>query len=166
MTSTPLDHEISVPGLMSLDMFQRLLVYSLYRNLNRICILLLCENSANLNYAELAHSTFQISYFLLTSIQSLSPVRLFVTPWIAALQGSWSITNSWILLKFISIKSVMPFNHLILCHPLLLPPSIFPNIRVFPKESVLCSRWPKYWSSSFSISPSNEYSELISFGID
>jgi len=84
------------------------------------------------------------------------------TPWTAARQVSLSITNSWSLLKLMSIKSVMPSNHLILCHPLLLP-SIFPSIRVFSKESFLCIRWPKYWSFSFSISSSNEYSGLISF---
>ena len=89
-----------------------------------------------------------------------------VTPWTAAHQASLSITNSQSLLKLISIESVMPFNHLILCHPLLHPPSIFPIIRVFSNESVLCIRWPKYWSFSFSISPSNEYSGLISFTID
>ena len=89
-----------------------------------------------------------------------------MTPWTAALQASLSITNSWSLLKLMSIPSVMPSNHLILCHPLLLPPSIFPSIRVFPNESVLHIRWPKYWSVSFSISPSNEYSGLISFRID
>ena len=102
------------------------------------------------------------------SVQSsqLSRVKLFVTPWTVALQASWSITNSWILLKFISIKSVMPSSHLIFCHPFLLLPSIFPSIRVFSNESVLHIRWPKYWSFSFSISPSNEFSELISFRID
>ena len=89
-----------------------------------------------------------------------------VTPWTAAHQDSLSMTNSRSLLKLISIESVMPFNHLILCHPLLHPPSIFPSIRVFSNESVLCIRWPKYWSFSFSISPSNEYSGLISFRID
>jgi len=98
--------------------------------------------------------------------QSLSHVRLFLTPWITAHQASLSITNSWSLLKLISIELVMPSNHLILCHPLLLPPSIFPSIRVFYNESVLHIRWPKYWSFSFSISPSNEYSKLISFRID
>ena len=91
---------------------------------------------------------------------------LFATPWAAPRQASLSITNSWSLLKFISIESVMPSNHLILCCPLLLPPSIFPRIRVFSNESVLCIRWPKYWSFSFSISPSNEYSGLISFRMD
>ena len=89
-----------------------------------------------------------------------------VTPWTAARQASLSITNSQSLLKLMSIESVMPSNHLILCHPLLLPPSIFPSIRVFSSESVLCIRWPKYWNFSFNISPSNEYSGLISFRID
>ena len=99
----------------------------------------------------------------LSSVQSLSHVRLFATPWTAACQASLSITNSWSLLKFVSIESVMPSNHLILCCPLLLLPSIFSSIRVFSNESVLHIRWPKYWSFSFSISPSNEYSGLISF---
>ena len=87
-------------------------------------------------------------------------------PWTAACQASLSNTNSRSLLKLISIGSVMPSNHLILCHPLLFPPSIFPSIRAFSNESVLCIRWPKYWSFSFSISPSNEYSGLISFRMD
>ena len=82
------------------------------------------------------------------------------------LQASLSITNCWSLLKLMSIKSVMPSNHLLLCHPLLLLPSIFPSIRIFSSESVLCIRWPKYWSFSFSISPSNEHSGLISFRMD
>ena len=98
--------------------------------------------------------------------QSLSHVRLFATPWTAACQASLYFTNSQSLLKLMSIESVMPSNHLILCHPLLLPPSIFPRLRVFSIESVLRIRWPKYWSFSFSISPSNEYSGLISFRID
>ena len=102
----------------------------------------------------------------ISSVQLLSRVRLFATPWTAACQASLSITNSWSLLKLPSIESVMPSNHLILCHPLLLPPSIFPSIRVFSNESVLCIRWPKYWGFSFSISPSNDYSGLISFRID
>ena len=96
----------------------------------------------------------------------LSCVRLFVTPWTAAHQPSLSITNSRSLLKLMSIESVMPPNHLLLCHPLLLLPSIFASIRVFSKESVLHIRCPKYWSFSFSISPSNEYSGLISFRIN
>ena len=89
-----------------------------------------------------------------------------MTPGTAAHQASLPITNSWSLLKLMSIESVMPSNHLILCYPLLLLPSIFPSIRVFSNESVLCIRWPKYWNFNFSISPSNEYSGLISFRID
>ena len=89
-----------------------------------------------------------------------------MTPWTVACQASLCITNSWSLLKLMSIESVMPSHHLILCHPLLLLPSIFPSIQVFSNELVLCIRWPKYWSFSFSTSPSNEYSGLISFRID
>ena len=100
-----------------------------------------------------------------SSVQSLSHVRLFATPWIAARQASLSITNYQSLLKLMSIESVMPSNHLILCRPLLLP-SIFPSIRVFSNESALCIKWPKYWSFSFSISPSNEHPGLISFRMD
>ena len=99
-------------------------------------------------------------------VQLLSHVRLFVTPWTAAHQDSMSFTISWSLLKLMSTESVMPSNILILCRPLLLMLSIFPSIRVFSNESVLCIRWPKYWSLSFSISPSNEYLGLISFRID
>ena len=101
-----------------------------------------------------------------TAVQSLSRIQFFVTPWTAALQGSLSITNSRNLLRLISIESVMPSNHLILCCPLLLLLSIFPSIRVFSNESLLHIRWPKYWSFSFSISPFSEYSGLISFRID
>ena len=101
-----------------------------------------------------------------SSVQSLRRVRLFATPWTATRQASLSITNSRGLLKLMSIESVMPSNHLILCRPLLLLPSIFPSIRVFSNESAPCIRWPKYWSFSFSISPSNEYAGLISFRID
>ena len=101
-----------------------------------------------------------------SSVQSLSHVWLFATPWTAACQASLSITNSQRLLKFTCTELVMPSKHLILCHPLLLLPSIFPSIRVFSNESVFCIRWPKYWSFSFSISPSNVYSGLISFRID
>ena len=104
--------------------------------------------------------------FQFSSVQLLSCVRFFATPWTAARQASLSITISQRLLKFMSIKLVMASNHPILCHPLLLSPSIFPSIRVFSNESVLHSRWPKYWSFSFSISPSNEHSGLISFKID
>ena len=102
----------------------------------------------------------------LSSVQSLSHVRLFVTPWTAARQASLSITNSWSLLTLISIELVMPSNHLILCRPLCLLPSIFPSIRVFSNESALHIRCPKYWSFSFNISPSNEHPGLISFRID
>ena len=101
-----------------------------------------------------------------SSVQLLHCVRLIVTPWTAACQAFLSITNSRSLLKLISIELVMPSKRLILCCPLLLPPSIFPSIRVFSNKSVLCIRWPKYWSFSFSISPSNEYSGLISFRMD
>ena len=113
--------------------------------------------------------TFSFIYFYLfskNSVQSLSPVRLFATLWTAARQASLSITNSWSLLKLMSIELVMPSNHLILCCPLLLPPSVFPSIRVFSSESVLPIRWPKYWSIGFNISPSNEYSGQISFRMD
>ena len=102
----------------------------------------------------------------ISSVQSLSHVRLFVTSWTVAFQASLSITNSWSLLKFMSIESVMLFNHLILWCPLLLLPSIFPSIRVFSNKSVLHIRCPEYWSFSFSISPPNEYSGLISFRMD
>ena len=101
-----------------------------------------------------------------SSVQSLSHVQLFVTPWTAACEASLSITNSWSLLKLMSIESVMPSNNLILCCPLHLLSSIFPSIRVFSKESVLHIRWTKYWSFSFSISPSNEHPGLISFRMD
>ena len=101
-----------------------------------------------------------------SSVQSLSCVRRFATSWTAACQASLSITNSWSLLKLMSIELVMLSNHLILYYPLLLPPSIFPSIRVFSNESVLCIRWPKQCSFSFNISTSNEYSGLISFRMD
>ena len=104
--------------------------------------------------------------FQFSSVQSLSCVQLSVTPWTAAHQASPSITNSRSLPKLVSIESVMPSNHLILCCPLLLLPSIFPSIRVFSNESALRTRWPKYWSFSFNISPSNEHPGLISFRID
>ena len=104
--------------------------------------------------------------YISQSFQLHSCVRLFATPWTATRQASLSITNSQSLLKLMSIESVMPSNHLSLCHPLLLLPSIFPSIRVSSKQSVLCIRWPKYWSFSFSITPSNEYSGLISFRMD
>ena len=102
----------------------------------------------------------------MSSVQLLSHVQLFATPWTAGCQASLSLTNSQSLLKLMSIESVIPSNHLILCHPLLLLPLIFPSIRVFSNESVLRIKWPKYWSFSFSISRSNEYSGLIFFRID
>ena len=117
-------------------------------------VIVSCANSEKLLYAQFS------------SVQLFSRVQLFATPWTAAHQASLSITNSWSLFKLMSIESVMPSNHLILCCPLLLLLSIFPSIRVFSNESVLCIRWPKYWSFSFSISPSNEYSALISFRMD
>ena len=103
---------------------------------------------------------------IFSSAQSLSRVQLFATPWTGVCQASLSITNSQSLLKLMSIKLLMPPNHLTLCRPLLLPPPIFPSIRVFSNESVLHIRWPKYWSFSFSISPSNEYSGPSSFRMD
>ena len=117
-------------------------------------------------YDSIHESIFPIQYFCFqfSSVQLLSHVWLFATPWTAARQASLSITNSLSLLKLISIESVMPSNHLILCHPLLLMPSIFPSFTVFSNESALLIRRPKYWS--FSISPSNEYSGMISFRID
>ena len=107
-----------------------------------------------------------LSLLQFSSAQSLRHVRLFATPWTAEHQASLSITNSQSLPKLMSIESVMPSNHLILCHPLILLPSIFPNIRVFSNESALCIRWPKYWNLSFNISPSNEHPGLISFRTD
>ena len=107
-----------------------------------------------------------VVYSHISSVQSRSHVWFLATPWTAARQASLSITNSWSLLKLMSIESMMPSNHLILCHPLLLPPSIFPSIRVFSNESVLHIKWTKNWSFSFSISSSNEESGLISFRMD
>ena len=114
-------------------------------------------------FSKLVHVSLRVQ---LSSVQLLSHVQFIVTPWTAAPQASMSITNSWGPLKLMSITSVIPSNHLILCRPLLLPPSIFPSIRVFSNELVLHIRWPKYWSFSFRISPSNEYSGLISFRMD
>ena len=113
-----------------------------------------------------ANWEIRMDIYSLSSVQSLSRVQLFVTPWTAACQASLSITNSRSLLKLMSIESVMPPSHLILFRPLPLLPSIFPGIRVFSNESALCIRWPKYWSFSFSISPSSEHPELISFRRD
>ena len=121
------------------------------------------ECSGLISFSSLYISTI---LFLLNSVQSLSRVRLFATPWTAARQASLSITNSWSSLKLMSIESVMPSSHLILCHPLLLLPPIPPSIRVFSNESILCMRWPKYWCFSLSISPSSEHPGLVSFRMD
>ena len=107
-----------------------------------------------------------LSELVFSSVHSFSHVRLFLTSWTTVCQASLSTTNSQSLPKLMSIESVMPFNHLILCHPLFLPPPIFPSIRVYSNESVLHIRWPKYWSFSFNISLSNEHSGLISFRMD
>ena len=112
------------------------------------------------------HKALSIYRIFFHSVRSLSRVWLFATPWTPARQASLSIASSWNLLKLMSVASVMPSNHLTLCRPLLLLPSIFPSIRVFSNESALHIRWPKYWSFNFSISPSNEYPGLISFRID
>ena len=126
--------------------------FHVWRTLSQACIL--CERMC-----------FIIWYYIviLVAVHSLGPVWLYATPWTAACQTSLPITNSWSLLKLMSIESVMPPNHLTLCHPRLLPPSIFPSIRVFSNESVLCIRWPKNWSLSFSFSLSSKYAGLISF---
>ena len=119
------------------------------------------------NYCATWEALFDtIGNFSVSSVQLVSRIRLFATPWTAAHQASLSITSSQSLLKLMIIESVIPSNHLILCHSLLLLPSIFPSIRVFSNESVLPIRWPKYWCFSFSISPSNEYSGLIPFWMD
>ena len=131
--------------------------------------LLLSEISLKLHkiFKQILSLNCPSSHFMcISSVQLLSHVRLFVTPWTAALQASLSITNSQSPPKPMSIELVMPSNHLILCHPLLFLSSILPSIRVFSNESALHIRWPMYWSFRFSISPSNEYSELISFRID
>ena len=121
--------------------------------------------SINFNGSIVALHCCVSSFCTASSVQLLSHVQLFVIPWTAARQASLSTTNSRSLLKLMPFESVIPSNHLILCRPLLLP-SIFPSIRVFSNESVLCIRWPKYWSFSFNISPSNEHSGLISFRMD
>ena len=138
-------------------------------DLNLVLHVLTCRtgekgSNISLNFFFFLSISFLGKHF--SSVQSLSHVQLFVTPWTAAHQSSLSLTNFQSLLKVISIESVMPFSHLILCSPLLLPPSVFPSIRVLSNESVFCTRWPKYWSFSFSINPSSEYSGLISFRID
>ena len=135
----------------------------LSRERQRLCLMTLRSCQTWLHVVHFHEDASIWTSVQFSSVQSLSRVRVFATPWTAAHQASLSITNSWSLLKLMSIESVMPSNHLILCCPLLLPPSIFPSIRVFSNESVLHIRWPKYWSFSFNISPSNEYSGLISF---
>ena len=112
----------------------------------------------------LVHLFYTLIFSRFSSVQLLSHVQLFATPWIAARQASLSITNSWSSLKLMSIESVMPSSHLILCHPLLFLPSIPPSIRVFSNEPTLHMKWPKYWSFSFNINPSNEHPGLISLG--
>ena len=126
-----------------------------------ICIFVLFNSKISIPFF-----CYNFSLYQFGSVQSLSHVWLFAIPWTAARQASLSITNSQSLLKLMSIELVMPSNHLILCCPLFLPPSIFPSIRVFSSESVLCIRWPKYWSFSFNISPSKEHPGLISFRMD
>ena len=131
----------------------------------QLCVLDFLEQASLLGFQPLSF------YHECTTAQTTSSVQSHitsdsVTPWTAARQAALSITNSQSLLKLTSIESVMPSSHLILCHPLFLPPSIFPSIRVFSNELVICIRWPKYWSFSFSISPFNEYSGLISFRMD
>ena len=125
----------------------------------------LCHLS-NFCFLDFSFFFFDICMFVFSSVQSLSHVWLFATPWITACQASLSITNSWSSLRLMSIKSVMPSSHLILCRPLLLLPPIPPSIRVFSNELALCMRWPKYWSFSFSIIPSKEHPGLISFRMD
>ena len=134
--------------------------------LEHFCHILLGGKKANSCSRAGENKLYLLIATTLSSVQSLSRVRLFETPWTVVHQASLSITNSWSSLKLVSIESVMPSNHLILCCPLLLPPSVFPSIRVFSNKSVLHTRWPKYWSFSFSISPANEHSGLISFRMD
>ena len=131
-----------------------------WSHLDMVCLYLICYILRPLEETIISYNS------KFSSVQLLCHVRLFETPSTAARQASVIITKSQSLLKLMSIKSVMPSNHLILCHPLLLLSSVFPSISVFSNESVLFIRWPKYWSFSFSISPSNEYSVLISFRID
>ena len=148
-----------------------ILLYSLYpKDMMPNCKEELRIRRPRFSKANMGHITskaFQVGLLSkFSSLQSLSCVQLFAIPWTAAGKASLSITNYQSLLKLMSIMLVMPSNHLILCHPLLLLPSIFPGIRVFSSESVFRIRWPNYWSFSFSISPSNEYSGLISFRVD
>ena len=132
---------------------------SSFSSLTRAQTCILCSGRWILNH----WTTREVPEITFSSVQLFSHVRLFATPWIEARQASLSITNSRTSLKLRSIESVMPSSHLILCRPLLLLPPISPSIRVFSSESALCMRWPKYWSFSFSISPSSEHPGLISF---
>ena len=137
--------------------------------LTRLLVVLLLSYKSSLyslDTSPLSAILLQIFFPILFTVQLLSHVQLFATPWTAAHQASLSITNSRRLPKLTSIELVMPSNHLILCSPLLLPPSIFSSIKVFSNDSVLCIRWPNNWNFSFSFSPSNEYSGLISFRMD
>ena len=134
--------------------------------LSLFCIIMKLKHKVFKKYVPIIKILLLLLIVQFSSVQSLSRVQLFATPWTAAPQASLSITNSRSLLKLMSIKSVMPSSHLILCHPLLLLPPIPPTIRVFSNESTLLMRWPKYWSFSFSISPSNEHPGLISFRMD
>ena len=150
-------------GFKRLAFKSEIFVHSLFLSLNYL------YNTPVLSLSNLGRNTSRdrnsaIPQF--SSVHSLSRVRLFATPWITARQASLSITNSWSLLRFMSIESVMPSSHLILCHTLLLLPPIPPSIRVFSNESTVHMRWPKYWSFSFSISPFNEHQGLISFRMD
>ena len=141
-------------------------------NRNKDKDVIILNNNKTKIYVHIKIHTLQEVLFCLvifskiTVVESFSCVWLFAIPWTAAPKASLSFTISWSLLKLMSIEFMMHSSHLILCHPLLLLPAILPSIRVFPSESTLCIRWPKYWSFCFSISPSNEYSELISFRID
>ena len=128
-----------------------------------VCILLVFQKSVGRSVMKW---NMNLVHYQFSSVQLLSRVELFVTPWITARQASLSITNSWSSLKLMSIESMMPSSHLILCRPLLLLPPIPPSIRIFSNESTLHMRWPKYWSFSFSISPSKEHPGLISFRMD
>ena len=159
---------------MAFIVFLIFYLLSLFSNLNFRFFYMLFLNTTYITFivstATICFGSTKICLILhlipICSVQSLSHVWLFVTSWTEARQASLSITNSWSLLKFMSIVSVMPSNHLILCHPLLLPPSILPSIRVISNESVFHIRWTRYWSFSFNISPSSEYSGLISCRMD
>ena len=153
-------------GYDSVLQLQGALVRSLVEELRFPHALQCSQNKTTTKIKTKLYEEKPVNAVVIVFVQSLSLVWLFVTPWTAACQASLSFTISWSLLKLMSIESVMPSNHLILCHPFFLLPSIFPSIRVFSNESVLRIRWPRYWSFSFSPSPSNAHSGLISFGMD